>query len=321
VDDRLSETQRIDALSVTARLPAVDEFTSFDPDAVNPQDPNADGEPPPAAPEPAIRPVEINHLGSAAVAAVVAIGLAVGSKFGATPLLAGLGGAQALLVVSWVFGTAMPGRLGGLVMGVLAAGGADTVVSRWPHGQLGVLLGVLALAVPAMFLHQLTRGVVRTRVVESLSDISLLVVTVVAMAALVQVRHETLGALMVSGIVLAAGAALVAGHVVDLVAPVPRFDPDVPRGLLAVVAGAGVGAAATYVRLHDTVEFEAARSLYLGASVGAVVSLFAVGAAFVEHGLTTKGRMAAVARPVLATLVPFGLMAPIGYLLCLVIRG
>ncbi len=172
-----------------------------------------------------------------------------------------------------------------------------------------------------MFVHQLTRGVVRTRVVESLSDIGLMVVAVVATSALLQLRHETVGTLMVSGIVLAAGGALVAGHLVDLVCPVPRFDPDVPRGLLAVVAGAAVGAVPTYVRLHDTVEFEGARSLYLGASVGAIVSLFAIGAAFVEHGLPRGGRLAALARPFAGTLLCFGLVTPIGYLLCLVIRG
>jgi hypothetical protein len=310
-----------DALGVTARIPIVEEFASFDPNAGSPRDPNPTNQLPPPAPRPAPVPVEINHIGGAVVAAVVAIGLAVASKFGATPLLAGVAGAQALLVVSWVVGTALPGRLGALVVGALAAGGADVVVSRWPHGQLGTLLGVLGLAIPAMFVHQLTRGVVRARVVESLSDIAVMVVPVVAMAALIQLRHETVGALMVSGVMLAAGGALVAGHLVDMVWPVPRFDPNVSRGLLAVVVGAGVGAVATYVRLHNTVEFSGGRSLYLGASIGAIVSLFAVGMAFVEYSLPPAGRIRTLARPIAGTLIALGLVSPIGYLLCLIIRG
>jgi hypothetical protein len=310
-----------DALGVTARIPIIEGFASFDPNAGGPRDPNPTNQLPPRAPRPAPVPMKINHLGGAVVAAVVAIGLAVASKFGATPLLAGVAGAQALLVVSWVVGTALPGRLGALVVGALAAGGADVVVSRWPHGQLGTLLVVLGLAIPVMFVHQLTRGVVRARVVESLSDIALMVVAVVAMAALVQLRHETVGALMVSGVMLAAGGALVAGHLVDMVWPVPRFDPNVSRGLLAVVVGAAVGAVATYVRLHNTVEFSGGRSLYLGASIGAIVSLFAVGMAFVEYGLPRAGRVRTLARPIAGTLIALGLVSPIGYLLCLIIRG
>jgi len=127
---------------------------------------------------------------------------------------------------------------------------------------------VLGLAIPAMFVHQLTRGVVRTRVVESLSDIALMVVAVVGCAALMQLRHETLGALMTSGFVLAAGAALVAGHLVDLFAPRMLFDPDVPRGLLAVIAGAMAGAVACFLRLHNSFEFDHKRSLIVGGAWG-----------------------------------------------------
>jgi hypothetical protein len=310
-----------DALDATARIPIIDEFALFDPNAGGPRDPNPANQLPPRAPAAPAVPVEINHIGGAVVAAVVGVGLSVAAKFGATPLLVGVAAAQGLLVISWVVGTALPGRLGALVVGGLAAGGADVVVSRWPHGQLGTLLGVLGLAIPAMFIHQLTRGVVRSRVVESLSDIALMVVAVVSMAALVQLRHETVGALMVSGVMLAAGGALVAGHLVDMVWPVPRFDPNVSRGLLAVVVGAAVGAAATYFRLHNTVEFTGGRSLYLGASVGAIVSLFAIGMAFVEYSLPPAGRVRTLARPIAGTLVALGLVMPIGYLLCLIIRG
>jgi hypothetical protein len=343
-----SEAERSDALSVTAQMPAIDDSTALDPNAGGPQDPNPSDEEPPARASdqsasthaaggsparyvddvadtektmPLILPAGLNHLGGAVSAGAVAIGLAVASKFGATPLLIGVAAAQALLVVSWVVGTQLPGRIGGLVVGALAAGGADFAVSHWPHGQLGTLLGVLALAVPAMFIHQLTRGVVRTRVVESLSDIAMLVVGVVALAAVMQLRHETVGALMVSGVVLAAGGALVAGHFVDIVVPLLRFDKEVPRGLLAVVVGAVVGVGAMYFRLHNTIEFDGNRSLYLGASVGAVVSLFAVATAFIEYGLPLAGKWPTILRPVATAVLSFSLLIPVGYLLCLVIRG
>ena len=276
--------------------------------------------PGPEAVDPATRP-GINHLGSAAVAVLAGGALAVAADRGALQLLIAVAVVQGLLAISWVLGTGMPGRIGGIVVGGLAAAGADVVVSRWPHGQLGTLLGVLALVVPAMFVHQLTRGVVRARVTESLSDIAVLVVAVVALPALVQLRHETDGKTLVVVVVLAAAGALVAGHLVDAVVPRPRFDPAVSRGLLAVIVGIGVGAGVSYQRLHDTVDFTSGRAALLGAAVGGIVSLFAVGAAFVEQTSSAPGGPTRLLRPVFGVLLPLGLIAPVGYLLCLAIRG
>ena len=47
-----------------------------------------------------------------------------------------------------------------------------------------VLLGVLGLALPALIVHQLARGVVRVRVTESLAGVAVLVAAEVALAAL-----------------------------------------------------------------------------------------------------------------------------------------
>jgi len=263
----------------------------------------------------------VNHGGSAAVALVVGCALAATAWIGPTDLVIGVAVTQGLLVISWVLGTALPGRIGGMAVGALAAGAADVVVSRWPHGQLGTLLGVLALAVPAMFVHQLTRGVVRARVAESLSDIAVLVVAVVAFAALIQLRHESGGKLMVTGVLLAATAALVVGHLVDMVAPVPRFDVTVPRGLLAVLAAIGAAAAVAHLRLHDTVEFPSGRAGFMGGAIGGIVSLFAIGAAFMQQTSSVPIGVSRLMRPVFGVLVPLGLLAPVAYLLCLAIRG
>jgi len=310
-----SDGRRVDPLSVTAQFPAVDAY------AFGPYDPNPYGGRLPEMPLRQRPPGRVSHLGGALAAAIVTAGLIVAANYGATQLLIAVAAAQGLLVLTWVFGTAVPGRLGAIVVGALAAAGADLIVSRWPHGQLGTLAVILGLAIPAMFIHQLTRGVVRTRVVESLSDLALLVVAVVALPAYMQLGHEMLGTRMVTAVALAAGGALVVGHLVDIFWPVPRFDANVPRGLLAVIVAAGVGTVATYVRLHNTVDFAAGRSLTLGASIGAIVSLFAVGAAFIQYGLPQRGRLAAITRPIAGALMSLGLLAPIGYLLCLLIRG
>jgi hypothetical protein len=122
-------------------------------------------------------------------------------------------------------------------------------------------------------------------------------------------------------VVLAATAALVAGHLVDMIAPIPRFDVAVQRGLLAVLVAIGAGAAASYLRLHDTVEFTAGRAGFMGGAIGGIVSLFAIGAAFIQQTSSIPTGPRRLLRPVFGVLLPLGLLAPVAYLLCLAIRG
>ena len=119
-----------------------------------------------------------DHASGAVLAILAGVLLSVTAHIGALELLVGVAVAQAALIGSWIFGTALPGRIGALVIAGCAAAGADTVVSVWPHSELGTLLPILGLALPAAFVHQLTRGVVRNRVVESMSDIAVLIIAV-----------------------------------------------------------------------------------------------------------------------------------------------
>jgi hypothetical protein len=262
------------------------------------------------------------HASGAVVAILAGAVLAVGAHVGALALLVVVAVAQAALIGSWVFGTGLPGRIGALLIAGAAAAASDTVVSVWPHGQLGTLLPVVALAVPVAFVHQLTRGVVRNRVVESLSDISVLVVCVVAFAALVQLRHEQLPVRTAYAVVLVIAAALAVGHFTDMVVSVPRFDPDVSRGLLAVVASGVVGALVGRLTLDGEVEFADGRAIFLGAAIGVLAALFAVGSAFIQHAtsLPISPRPRRL-RPVFGALVPMALVSPVAYLLCLAIHA
>jgi hypothetical protein len=253
--------------------------------------------------------------------------LAVTARVGATALLVATAAAQALLGFAWSYGTRLPGRRGALVIAALAAAGSDVCVSVWPASRLGTELIVFALAVPVMFVHQLTRGAARTRIVESLGSIAVLVLAETALPALLQLRHEfgrDLGGQVVSGVVVVAAGALVIGCLVDLVYPAPRFDPAVPRGLLAVAASAGLGGSIGYLMLqsNDLVELHGGRGAFLGAALGALIGLFAVGIGFVEHSTPVPGsRVGQRMRPVLGALVPLAVLSPIAFLLCLAIRG
>jgi hypothetical protein len=219
----------------------------------------------------------------------------------------------------------MPGRRGALVIAVLAAAGADVATSVWPHGRLGTLLAVLGLAVPAMFVHQLLRGAARVHVVSSLSAVALLVFAEVSLAALLQLRHEfgtTHGGTVSSTAIAALAGALVIGCIVDLLLPAPRFDPAVARGLLGLVASAGLGGSIGYLMLKQESEFGLGRSTFTGSALGALAGLLAVGTAFVLHTTPLPPTAASRrVRPVLSALLPIAVIAPAAFLLCLAIRS
>ena len=265
---------------------------------------------------------QIDHASGAVVAILAGALLAICAHLGALALLIAVAVVQGALIGAWILGTGLPGRIGAAIMAAMAAAAADTVVSVWPHGQLGELLPVLGLMLPAAFVHQLTRGVVRNRVVESLSDISVLIVAVVALAALIQLRHEALPPLTAYAVTLAVAAALTVGHFVDLLLPAPRFDADVRRGLPAVVAGALVSALVIQLELGSELDFSGGRALFLGAAIGVIVALFAVGSGFIQvaSSLPRTGRAVRL-QPVFGTLLPIALVAPVAYLLCLAIHA
>ena len=269
--------------------------------------------------------LQVNTTSTLAVVALDAALLAATARIGALALLIGIAVTQAVLTLSWVFGTTLPGRRGALVLAALAAAGADVAVSVRPHAGLGALLPLIGLAVPAMFIHQLVRGAARVRLLESVGLIGVLLVAVIGVSALQQLWHEfgdpATSGRVVSAVILAIGAGLVGELVIDLVAPVPHFDAKVQRGLLGVLGAAVLGAAVCYLTLRPVTQFAGGRSLFAGAALGALAALLAVAASFVEHStpIPSPG-FARRVRPVLGALVPLALASPVALVICLAIR-
>jgi hypothetical protein len=266
-----------------------------------------------------------NLVGIAVLALLIGAGIAWADRVGATALLIAVVAAQALLAGTWTVVLRYPGRRGGLVVAALAAAASDVATSVWPHSRLAAMLAVVGLAVPVMFVHQLLRGAARVRVAESLGAIALLVVAEAAFPALMQLRHElpsvSLGGDAVVAVVLAAAGALAAGAFTDLLAPTPRFDAEVPRGLVGVAAATLIGAAIGHLVLRDSHLFASGRGAFVGGAVGVLTALCAIGTAFAEHGVpVAESGFARRARPLLSVLVPMALVAPAGLLLCLAAR-
>ena len=277
----------------------------------------------PAPPDPRVRAAFTTGAAAAALAGALLAGTA---GVGGLALVLGLVAVQGLLAVAWVLGLRLPGRIGAVLLALAAGVSADVCASVWPHGRLGALLGVLGLAVPAMFVHQLVRGAARVRVLESLGGITVLLLTEVSLAALVQLGHEFAGAdagnPAVIGVVAAVSAGLVVGFLADLALPAPRLDEDVPRGLLGVVLATAAGAVAGHVLMHASPDFIGGRGLFVGAAVGGLAGLLAVAASFADLAVPpVDGAADRWLRPALGALVPLGLVVPVAFALCLAVRA
>lgn len=287
-----------------------------------------------------------------AVVVVTAV-LTAGAAAGALGLLVAVGAVQGLFVLTWALtcgpprpstlshradttapsaddelgrdpGAAVPGRIGTALVGAAAAAGADIAASVRPHDALAPMLVVLGLTIPAMFIHQLTRGVVRGYVVESVSGIAVVVVAVVALSALLQLRHEFDGARMTEAAVVVAGVAVALAYLVDLVWSRPRFDPQVPRGLTGVVVGIAGATAAGVLVLRALTQYGNLIAALLCGIIAAVAALVSVSASMISAGIAVgtaravPGGVVERLRPVALAILPLALVAPVAYLLLLV---
>ena len=272
-------------------------------------------------------PVRAHHLPAAGLAVVAVVLLA-----GLPEVLGDLGRLAAVLVLqlglvlAWVLVTGIQGFAGSLAVGAAAAVAADLALVLPERPALGGLLVVFGLGFLAVVLQQMFRRP-RTGLVASLAGGVLLIGAVGALGAFLLLGQDDTGERWARVAVLAVGAALVAGHLVDLVFPRPRVADDVPRGLsgliVSVLAGAAVAVlgAATVGDLLGT-----GRAAVFGAVLAAVAALVALAADYVvvEATAVPEGEPSAGAVPpelspwtlaVLQVVLPLAACAPVAYAL------
>jgi hypothetical protein len=266
---------------------------------------------------PVIRPqrnARLDHLVAALVAAAATALLVLGGTAGLNPLVGVIAALQALLVAGWAL--QQPELIGTAVIAGAASIASDIVLTVRDRATLASVLGVFGLSVLALILHQLIRRPIRTRVAESMAGLAALVVITGALGALIVVRRGTSGEDLLAATVLATGIALVVGHLVDAVVPAPRFADDIPRGLPALLLGAVAGAATAIWRLRDVSSVGTVAAGFLGAALGLVAGLVAVGAAFVDPDIRVRW-----AAPYLRVVLPVALAAPVAYVLSRAVMG
>jgi hypothetical protein len=227
------------------------------------------------APQPVL-PARVHHLPAAGVA-VVAVGLLVGlpEALGDLGRLAAVLVLQLGLVLAWVLVTGIQGFAGSLAVGAAAAVAADLSLVLPGRPALGELLVVFGVGFLAAVLQQMVRRS-RTDLVASLAGAVLLMTSIGSLAALLLLGRSPSGHGRALVALLAVGAALVVGHLVDVALPRPQLADHVPRGLLGLVLAVAAGAAVTYLGRSAGGPADGKLALVYGAVLGGVAGLMAL---------------------------------------------
>jgi hypothetical protein len=234
-------------------------------------------------------PVRVHHLQPAALTALaVALLVLLPELFGDRGRLAAVLVLQLGLVLTWVLVTGIQGFAGSLTVGAAAAVAADLVLVLPERPALGQLLVVFGVGFLAAVLQQMFRRP-RPDLVASLSGTVLLLAAVAALAALLLLGRTPAGHGRAQVALLAVGAALVVGHLVDLVAPRPYLATGVPRGLLGLVLSVLAGAVVAFLGRDVGGTAGAVPALLLGAVLAGVTAMVALAASYVVVEVSAEG--------------------------------
>jgi hypothetical protein len=270
---------------------------------------------------PSALPERVHHLQPAALTALaVALVVVLPEFFGDVGRLAAVLVLQLGLVLTWVLVTGIQGFGGSLAVGAAAAVVADLGLALPARPSLGGLLVVLGVGFLAAVLQQMFRRP-RENLVASLSGTVLLLCAVGALAALLLLGRTPAGHGRALVALLAVGAALVVGHLVDLVLPRPYLATGVPRGLLGLVLSVLTGAVVVFLGREAAGTAGAVPALVGGAVLAGVTGMVALAASYVVVEATgaTEDGPAAHADPslspwtlsVIQAVLPLAACAPV----------
>jgi hypothetical protein len=255
-----------------------------------------------------------HHLPAAALVVVTTAALAVLSTTqGELGQLIAVGVLQLALVAAWVVATGIRGSGGSLALGVAAAVGADAAMLLPERPQLDGLLAVLGLGFLVAVVHQMARRSPRTYLVASLAGVVLLLCSVCALAVLLGVGRLDDGDRALLTAVLAVGAALLVGHLVDLFLPRPQITAGVPRGLLGLALAVVAALVVALLRRDGGALVDTLSAATYGAALGGVAALMALGTSYVVAERNRTGW----ALPVVQAVLPLAAAAPVAYALAL----
>ena len=226
-------------------------------------------------------PARTLHLPAAGCAAGAVALLAVLPEFlGDLGRLAAVIVLQLGLVLVWVLVTGIQGFAGSLTVGAAAAVAADLVLVLPARPAMGGLLAVFGVSFLASVLQQMFRRP-RPELVASLAGTALLLAVTGALATLLLLGRSEAGHGRALIALLAVGAALVAGHLADLVLPRPQLADGVPCGLLGLGLAVVAAAAVTLLGRGVSGTVDPVAAVIYGAVLGGVAAIVSLVASYV----------------------------------------
>jgi len=180
----------------------------------------------------------------------------------------------------WVLVTGIQGFAGSLTVGAAAAVAADLVLVLPGRPAMGGLLAVFGVGFLAAVLQQMLRRP-RTDLVASLAGASFLLAVTGALATLLLLGRTEAGHGRALIALLAVGAALVAGHLTDLVLPRPQLADGVPCGLLGLVVAVLAGALVTFLGREVSGTVDALAAVIYGAVLGGMAGMVSLVASYI----------------------------------------
>jgi len=183
------------------------------------------------------------------LAGLVAAALAGLALLGTAPLGVGVLAVQIVVALAWLATLDARGSTGAFLIAVAASIACDIAVGIADTPDLGRTALVVALAVLAALVHQLTRRPRRGVTLSLAATLSTAVFASCA-SAYVALRVEGGGGIADAAALFGAGVALAVARLVDLVAPRPAAVPGSRRGVIGLLVGLGAAAATGWLYGH-----------------------------------------------------------------------
>lgn len=271
------------------------------------------------------------HIGSRASArpkaaplwpVALTVGLLAGAVGGAAQvstvaLLVVVALMQVVLLVGGLAVAHPPSPWGGAAIAIATSAAADLFAAFGRPAALSSLAAVVAFAVLATVVVQLSRGVARARVTEAMAACLGVALGAVSAATLLVLLRQHGGREAVTAAVLAAAVAVLTARCVDRVLPVPRVSPGIERGGLGIVLGSMAGAAAAAGYASTATPATPLTAALVGWSVALVAVLSDLAACYALVTAPARSAYTFAAGP----LVALTAAAPVAYLLALMVVG
>lgn len=275
-----------------------------------------DGRDPAAGPPPpTVKVPRLRSLAIALFSLLATVALTFGAHTDREPDAVVVFGMQALFVVVWTIASRPPAPRVVIAVGLAVAIGTDVAAVMTRTASLEPMAYLTAAGFFVGVIGQLVRPAGRIRVTESLGSSLVVVVGVVAFATLIELARHPRGTEALTTSLAAAGIAVAIARLADVVVPLPRIAPQVPRGGFGVVFGTMTGTAAAAVAGYYFDGLDTTRAAIAGLVTALVATMVDLSVGYAEAGRHVEGDAPAfwLARHMQGPLGALAFAAPAAY--------